>query len=396
MISSTIGIDGMRILVLVDTYLPVVNGTSLRTASLLKPLVRTKACEFHVATLQPSNMRSGTPSDPLPSSDIIDDVIIHRYRSMASLAADIGRLHRRHRFDLVHARGSRLASWALLTGALHHLPVLLELNYLFPQKPGLRSFLWRQTLQRVQRIITLSEAGRQWLIDNIGLDPNRVDVIINGIDAERFLPGSGHNVRSQLGLENSVVVGYLGTFWEWQGVLNLVKSAALVIPEHPEVRYLMVGDGPDLERTKELVHVMGLDHVFTFTGSVPPEQVPQYLDAMDIFVLARPRMLLNELAVPLKLLEAMAMQKAVVVTDLPALTEVVTDRVTGMVSGTEISSIASVISALVDNADLRRTLGMAARREVANRYSWDAAADQLLQSYRRALGTDAERKSRSK
>lgn len=376
----------VRILVLADHYLPDVSGTAIRTANLIEPLVQWANCHIHVATLDFCTRDGNTVRDQLSVNEQINGVHVHRYKSMYHLVSQLPQLHRREQFNVVHTRGSRLASYALLIFSVHRIPVVLELNYLFQQRSLVRGFLWRQTLQRVRRTIVLSESARDWLRKEMCVDSTTIDVIVNGIDSRKFIPSSGQEIRDKLGLSSeAVVVGYLGTFWDWQGVLEIVRSAAQVVPKMPHVHYLMVGEGPAWSDSQQLVEKFGLSDSFIFTGSVDPSLAPRYLAAMDIFMLARPRMLLNELAIPLKLLEAMAMELAVIVTDLPALTEVVTDNVNGVVANPDTTSIAMATERLVRNESLRHRLGEMARKMVIEKYSWGFAASQLLQTYTTVL-----------
>ena len=111
-----------------------------------------------------------------------------------------------------------------------------------------------------------------------------------------------------------------------------------------------------------MVDQLGLSDSFVFTGAVPPETVPAYLSAMDVFMIARPPMLLNELAVPLKLLEAMAMQLAVIGIDLPALREVIVDGVTGIIADADAASLARATSRLIEDATYPAHVGESCQR----------------------------------
>ena len=137
-----------------------------------------------------------------------------------------------------------MGGWALLALVGYSVPLVLELNYLFPQRSRVRDALWRYTLRGACRTITLSESGREWLGREIGIDPSRVDVIVNGIDLDRFTPETGDSIRPRYSLGEKTIVGYLRYLWKWQGVLDVVRSAALVLPVFSRARYLMVRRRP--------------------------------------------------------------------------------------------------------------------------------------------------------
>lgn len=376
----------MKVLVIVDRYLPDISGTAIRTSRLVEPVVRA-GNDVHVVTLNVSTSTELSTNMRHSTEETINDVHVHRYSSVFQLVANLPFLHRRVGFDIVHARGTRLASYALLALVGQRVPVVLELNYLFPQRTFVRQFLWELTMKRVRRIIVLSQAANDWLYNTVRVAPNLIDVIVNGIDGNYFHPQPRQDVREKLGISSdSFVVGYLGTFWDWQGVFEIVESSVSVLQRDSRVRYLMVGDGPDFQATKQLAIQRGVDKAFIFPGSVPQDRVPQYLAAMDVFLLPRPKRLLTELAIPLKLPEAMAMELPVVVTDLPALTEVVSDNVNGLVVSLDSESVAHATLKLVRDGDLRNRLGKSARVTVLEQFSWDRAVQRLLDTYESAIG----------
>jgi glycosyltransferase involved in cell wall biosynthesis len=161
--------------------------------------------------------------------------------------------------------------------------------------------------------------------------------------------------------------------------------AGLVAHHRDDVRFLMVGYGPSYQQTKQLVDQLLLTDKFIFTGNVSPEEVPALMNCMDIILLPRPSQLLNQVAVPLKLLEAMAMGKAVVVTPVKGLSEIIVDRVTGFIAGPSTQNIALAVLELLDDRDIRIQVGKSASQEAISNYTWDLATKSLLICYQRAI-----------
>lgn len=388
--------DFIRVLILSDRYLPDLTGTALRVAQLVHPLVQGQACEIHVATLMQHLAPRVSQQTILSGYEVLDGVHVHRFASERLLALALFQLQHRYRFDVLHARGVRYGFYARLASLVSGVPSILELNSINPQTNFIKSLAFRYAIRSSSRLIVLANHARQWAAQHYGVPPDQIDVVVNGVDPNRFQNQADASfIRQQLGLQGAVVVGYAGTFLEWQGVFEFVRAAAHVLAQQPNVRFLMVGDGPDFGQTRDLAEKLGIADRFIFTGLVHSEDVPAYMRAMDVFLLARPvHHLKNQLAMPLKLLEAMAVGSTVVVTPVHGLTEVVHHGENGLVvSDSTPTSIAQTVVELVVNQQLRARLALAARREVEEKYTWDAAARNLLSSYQYACAGNSHAKT---
>ncbi|HKQ51955.1 MAG TPA: glycosyltransferase, partial [Pyrinomonadaceae bacterium] len=229
--------------------------------------------------------------------------------------------------SFIYQRYSRF-SWAgveasLLTGR----PLFLEYNgsevwvgrhWDRVGKLGLLARYERLNLAAAVRVFVVSEVERRNLL-RAGVEDEKIVVNPNGVDAERFRPRvGGRDVRRELGVEDDeTLVGFVGTFGPWHGVLALAEAIKMV-PEGARVRFLMVGSGvlrAEVERT--LGEANALRRVI-LTGAVEHERVPALLDACD--VLASPHVELADgsefFGSPTKLFEYMAMGKSIVASRL--------------------------------------------------------------------------------
>ncbi len=137
---------------------------------------------------------------------------------------------------------------------------------------GLERFIDR----RADLIITSSDKGRQELIHDWGIAPEKVTNLIDGVDTDVFQPCSRSEARRELGIPDDVkLVVYLGLFNRYQGVDLLLDVIALVKGEAPDVRFLLMGF-PDKEYQRKACE-MGIDDIITFTGRVPYDRAPFYL-----------------------------------------------------------------------------------------------------------------------
>jgi glycosyltransferase involved in cell wall biosynthesis len=376
----------LRPLILSGNYLPDTSGTSLRISRLVTSARFQEECAPSIATIFPPSIRTGKNAPHECDEEVLDGVRVLRFRNEATLL--LGLLRRRPGWvDVVHGRGPRMGFYARILGLRWRIPSLVELNYIFPQQSRLRRAVWRYALQSSNRIISLSEAAKDWLVNDLGICEKDIDVVVNGVDTASFAP--------QESLFDGVpTVGYVGTFFEWQGVMEFVRIAAEMKKSGVIARFVMVGDGPDLQTTRRLAVELDVADAIQFTGHVSPGDVPRQMARMDVILLPRPDRLLNRLAIPLKLSEAMAMGKCVVVTPVLGLTELIRNGENGLVAGFNTTDIARAVASLVVDARLRARLGDAAQRTICEGYTWERAAATLVSSYRLALDSKLSRMSK--
>ena len=134
------------------------------------------------------------------------------------------------------------------------------------------------------------------------------------------------SLRSRLGLEGSIVIGHVGLFYRWDRLDVLIEVARSIRDRHPEIKVLLVGDGPEMENLKQTAFRLGMERAVIFPGPVPRDDVPAYIDAMDICVLPDS----NAFGSPIALFEFMAMGKPCVVPDLGPMRDVIEDNATGI------------------------------------------------------------------
>jgi glycosyltransferase involved in cell wall biosynthesis len=141
-----------------------------------------------------------------------------------------------------------------------------------------------------------------------------------------------------------------------------------------------VGDGPGRLEIERHIREKRLDEVFVLTGPVHRRDVPDYVDAMDICVLPNS----NPFGSPMVLFEFMALGKAIVAPDLPPIRDVLMDSRTGLMAKYGcLDSLEQAVRTLLENADLRRSLGAEARRAVMQKHTWEASGRKIIELLRR-------------
>jgi glycosyltransferase involved in cell wall biosynthesis len=262
-------------------------------------------------------------------------------------------------------------------------PVLLEVNELsgFARVRGLimgrlarRIDAWifsRATYILCVSRVLANEAQRR------GAKVERVHVLPNAIDVNRFRgPGLRQPVRARLGLEDSIVLGHVGLFLPWDRLDALIEAVKCIRDQHPEIRVLLVGDGPEMQNLKQTTFRLGMEREVIFSGPVPRDDVPAYIDAMDICVLPDS----SAFGSPIALFEFMAMGKPCVVPDLGPMRDVIEDGATGiMFPQGDHQALGAALLSLVEDSALRSQVGARAKQTVFERHTWSANARFVVQ-----------------
>lgn len=238
----------------------------------------------------------------------------------------------------------------------------------FPQ----RILRWHKTLfSGLKKIVVISQA----LADDFGSAFSNLKILVarDGFDAERFASAPDQKKsREILGIpEHIPVVAYTGQLFAWKGVETLIKAKQWL----PDAwLYIVGGARNDVRNLKSFAEMLELKNII-FTGQKPPQDVPLYLAAADVVVIpnSEKEMISRRYTSPLKVFEAMAMGKAMVVSDLPSLREILSEETAYFFQADSPQSLSKAVNFLLNNPELRILLGKAAKKE-SFRYSWDARA----------------------
>jgi glycosyltransferase involved in cell wall biosynthesis len=300
----------------------------------------------------------------------------------------------RHPPDFIYQRYGRF-SWAGVEASLQTgRPLFLEYNGSEVwvgkhwDKVGMLGLLQRcerLNLAAAARIFVVSEVERQNLL-RAGVAEEKIIVNPNGVDAEKFRPGiGGQRERAQLGLhDDETLVGFVGTFGPWHGVLALAEAVTL-LPQEARIRFLLIGGGSLKSEVERVLHEAGATERVIFAGVIEHERVPSMLDACD--VLASPHVPLADgspfFGSPTKLFEYMAMGKGIVASRLGQIGDVLEDEKTALlVEPGNARELSAAIQRLAHSRDLRERLGASAREAAIARYTWGHNAARVLEAYR--------------
>lgn len=319
-----------------------------------------------------------------------------------SFAREVKRLLGRDRPAFLYQRHGRFSVAGAILARKLRIPFVLEYNgsevWVSNYWDPARFFSWLKicediVLKSATIIAVTSEASKDELL-RFGVQPSRILLNPNGVDPKIFRSGcGGERIRRELRIEpNDIVIGFVGSFSFWHGIEVLQHAIATLLrrPDSPQMRFLLVGEGPlHTEMRRFLKHYEVTGHVI-FTSAVPHDTVPAYLDAADILV--SPHVPNQDgtpfFGSPTKLFEYMAMGKAIVASRLDQLAKVLIHNETAiLVTPNDAEELAGALQLLARDPELRYRLGRRVREIAVERHTWAKNAGNVLDSINTASGT---------
>ena len=396
----------MRILHVLDHSIPLHSGYTFRTAAILREQHALGWETFHVTSPKQINC------------NMLEEEIegLHFYRTpqtrnglnrlpVFNQLADIWRLESRLdevvrmvQPDILHAHSPVLdAIPALRVGKRHGIPVMYEVRAFWEDAAvdhgtttagslryritrGLETYAFR----RADAVTCICEGLRSDIVAR-GIPSEKVTVIPNAVDIAKFPIGkpADETLKAQLGLQGTRVLGFLGSFYAYEGLDLLLGALPAILQSAPDIRVLLVGGGPQETNLKTQAQGLGIADKVIFSGRIPHEQINRYYDLVDLLVYPRHSMRLTELVTPLKPLEAAAQGKILIASDVGGHKELIRDGETGILfrAGDAID-LANKALALLASPEKWPKLQTAGRQFVENgaAAAWARAEDCVMAS----------------
>ncbi len=402
----------MHILHVLDHSLPIHSGYTFRTRAILNGQ--------HALGWQTTHLTSPKHYGAEDDVETFDGLTFHRTRPATGRWArwplldhwSVARatrerlvpLAREIRPDLIHAHSPALNGIAAVqAGRRLGIPVVYEVRAFWEdaavdhgttREGSLRYRLTRAletwVLRRADQVTTICEGLRADIVAR-GIAPEKVTVIPNAVDPSAFTPGGSRDeaLARALGIHDRTVLGFLGSFYAYEGLDLLIRALPALRGRHPEVCVLLVGGGPQEARLKTLVRKLDLAGSVAFAGRIPHEEVHRYYALVDVFVYPRLSMRLTELVTPLKPLEAMAQGGIVLASDVGGHRELIEDGVTGaLFAAGDATALAEAAARLITERDRWPERALAARAFVERERTWETSVARYREVYARALGHD--------
>ena len=393
----------MRILHVLDHSIPLHSGYTFRTLSILREQRRLGWQTFHL-----TGPKHTVPSPPQETVDGL-----HFFRTAAASGprlpglaevalmkqtqARLLEVAQQVRPHILHAHSPVLnAIPALRVGRQLGIPVVYEVRAFWEDaavdhgttsegsmRYRLSRWLETQAVRQAAHVFAICEGLRAEIVAR-GVPAARVTVIPNAVDIDAFEPGGIPDVELQarLGLQGAVVLGFIGSFYAYEGLDLLLAALPALLQQRPEVRVLLVGGGPQEAALRAQARALGVADKVVFTGRVPHADVQRYYDLVDVLTYPRHSMRLTELVTPLKPLEAMAQGRLLVASDVGGHKELIRHGETGFLfRAGSADALAQAVQALLSRrADWPR-LRAQGRRYVEAERNWGASVARYQPAY---------------
>lgn len=304
------------------------------------------------------------------------------------------------RVDVIHAHSSYSNAFAAVPAARRlGVPLIYEVRTLWGEsavvEDGWRSNSWKHrmiwrlelgAMRHADLVIPIAK-GIQDELASRGVARHKMRIVPNGVDTTKFVPCLRNVDRAaSIALDQCFIVGFVGSMRKLEGLSTLLEACSICQRNGEAIGLVLVGDGPDKAYLEKRARELGLNSVH-FTGNVPHQEVADWYSIMDAVAYPRIRAVINERVTPLKPLEVMSMGKVCVGSDVGGLTELISDRQTGMVfrSG-DAAHLASVLLELKANPALKDELGQTAMNFVKREREWSVIVGQYREIYSSLIG----------
>ena len=300
------------------------------------------------------------------------------WREVGALAARVDALVEQFKPDVLHAHSPVINALAALRVAKkHNLPLLYEIRAFWEDAAvgnvtgSEGSLKYRATkaletyaCKRADAVAVICEGLRNDLISR-GIPAEKIMVSPNGVDLELFgaPPPPDDALAQKLGLVGADVIGFIGSFYDYEGIDDLIAAMPLLAAKHPNAHLLLVGGGPMETALRAQAQESAVADRIHFIGRVPHHEVERYYSLIDVLAYPRKKMRLTDLVTPLKPLEAMAQRRLVAASDVGGHRELIENGVTGTLFDPDNpADCARALTELLGNRaewDVRRAAGRA-------------------------------------
>lgn len=293
-----------------------------------------------------------------------------------------------HSMDVVHTHGYKTNLYGYAAARRYGTPLVATYHIDWPDRGvALRLYhlLDRVVVRRFEKVVAVSDAVASSLRRS-GLPQRKVTTIDNAIELAPFRAPKP-TLREEMPNQATMLVGLVGRLTPQKGGEYFLRTAAALLGEFPDVRFVLVGEGPERKRLEQLAQELGIAAQVGFLGR--REDMPGVYASLDVLVLPS----INE-GLPMTILEALATGTPVVATAVGAVPKLIVPGRTGLlVEPRDTAGLRAAVARLLTDAKLRKELGENGRAWVRQGFSSAAMADKYLDLYRQVLQTHASAQS---
>jgi len=411
-----------KVLHLLQSSLPSISGYAIRSHYILR-FQKKFAAPF--ALTSPFFIRKKNPDfidnvcyfrfppkngiEKLYDLKLIQSLKIQRYlaRFNSSVLKDklkhISKIVKEQKVNLIHGHTPyNFAQWGEKVARKINLPFLYEVRGFWEDTFVASGSITRKSyeylkmrsnetklMKKADAVVTIGKMMKYELI-NRGINRNKIFIVPNGVDVENFQTKPENiNLKRKLGVEGKQIVGYIGLIRRLEGIELLYKALKAAKREIKNIELLIVGRGDRnyLLQLKKFAKQLGIEKFIHFIGQVQKNEVQKYYSIIDIIVIPRIDVRVTRLVTPLKTLEAMAMGKVLLTSNLPALRETVKPGISGDIfDPNDPIELAKKIIYYLSDKEARLNLENRAKNFVQKKYNWLNIVEKYNSIYKNLLG----------
>jgi glycogen synthase len=393
----------LRILHILDHSLPMHSGYTFRTRAILKAQ---QSLGWDV-----QGVTSARHTEGGPATETVDGLIFHRcdppkpapspigeWREIAALERKVDAIAEEWKPDVLHAHSPVLTALAgLRVAKKRNIPFIYEIRAFWEDaavgngtgsegslKYRVTKALETYAVKRADAVAVICEGLKSDLITR-GIAADKIMVSPNGVDLGLFgdPPPADTALAIELGLSGQAVIGFIGSFYDYEGIDDLIAAMPLL----PDVHLLLVGGGPMEAPLRAQAADSSAANRIHFVGRVPHDQVERYYSLIDILCYPRKKMRLTDLVTPLKPLEAMAQMRLVAASNVGGHRELIEDGVTGtLFPPDDPGALAASLLGLLADRDHWEERRQVARKFVETDRNWSSNISRYEPVYHKLVG----------
>lgn len=391
------------------------SGYTFRTRAILRAQlakgwdVRGLTGRRHVAAGPQEELVDGLHFHRTPGEAAGGNALLREWRDIAAHADAIESLVRQWRPDIIHAHSPVLNAMAAQRVARRHgIPLIYEIRAFWEDaavgngtgtEGSPRYWLTRQlethAVRAADAVAVICEGLRSDLVAR-GIDSAKITVSPNGVDLDQFGAPVPRDpaLTAKLGLEGADVVGFIGSFYDYEGLDDLIAAMPRLVRARPRAKLLLVGGGPMEQALRDQALASPFTDHIVFVGRVPHDQVEHYYAQVDVLAYPRKAMRLTDLVTPLKPLEAMAQGRLVAASSVGGHRELIEDGVTGtLFAPDDPAAIAQALAGMFADRGFWDERRIVARDFVERERNWSSNILRYEPVYQRLLGRDSTAKA---
>ena len=373
----------VKVTYFISDFFPNYNGRTIRAYNICKFVNDHKKFKVIIITPYLSDFKKRRIS----KNEKIDSLLVFRFKPFNFLK--ILRVLIKERIEIIHFRYP-LYKWTiyLFFAKILGISVVMEDHSTHTTDNIIKRLEYKLILKISKHIITISNYLRKFYLKVYNKSKSSISTIYNGINLEKFSLSNIKIKKSELkekyNLANKWVVGFFGTYYDWEGLNLLIKAIYKIHQKGKSINGLFIGHGPEESKLLDLVKKFNLQDIIKFTGPINYNEIQNYINLLDIFISPRPHIKEFSYITPLKVLEVMGLKKSIIASDLPGFRKVIKNNFTGLlIEPNNIGDLVKKILILFNNPLMMKEIGENAFKFIEKNYSWKIMIKPLLKIYKK-------------